>query len=247
MMHLVFRLTPEPLTVCSDPAGSNPRVVGHSLIGGARSSYYVRDVSAASHSVGAVFHPGTAPLLLGIPASELAERHSLLDDLWGHHEVTRIRGWLAEAGSPERELTILETVLAARLPRVRALHPAVSEALACFAGGAPVGEVVKQTGYSHRTFLSLFHDAVGLTPKVFCRVTRVQRAADLLRGPAHPQLAEVALTAGYADQAHCSREFSAIAGISPARYRTLAPRQANHVPIVPPTVGRAPPTVGRIH
>ena len=46
-----------------------------------------------------------------------------------------------------------------------------------------------------------------------------------LRGPvARPELppADVALAAGFADQAHFTRKFKAAFGVPPARYRDLA-------------------------
>jgi AraC-like DNA-binding protein len=230
MMHVVIRLSPEPLTLFDDDTGANPRVVGHCLVGGARSTSYVRDVSAPSRSVGAQLHPGAASLLLGVPAGELAERHTPLDDLWGA-DAGRARERLAHAGSLEAELELFESMLAARLPRVRSLHPAVADALARFDEEARVADVVARSGYSHRAFISLFRGAVGLTPKVFCRVRRLERATRLITSGSAANLADVALAAGYADQAHCAREFAEIAGVSPARYRDLAPASANHVPV----------------
>ena len=41
-------------------------------------------------------------------------------------------------------------------------------------------EAVAQTGYSHRQFSRLFSEAVGLTPKVYCRVQRFQKALTVM-------------------------------------------------------------------
>lgn len=57
--------------------------MGSAIVGGARLGYYVRDVAEPVWSVGAELLPGAAPLLLGIPADEIAERHTSLEDLWG--------------------------------------------------------------------------------------------------------------------------------------------------------------------
>ena len=55
---------------------------------------------------------------------------------------------------------------------------------------------------------------VGTAPKVFARVMRLLRARDLL---GERDLADVAALAGYADQAHFTREAVALAGVTPAR------------------------------
>ncbi|HVY47851.1 MAG TPA: helix-turn-helix domain-containing protein, partial [Minicystis sp.] len=62
-------------------------------------------------------------------------------------------------------------------------------------------------------------------------VTRFQRAAALLARGRAASIADVAAAAGYADQAHLSREFAAIAGVSPASYRALRLLERNHVPL----------------
>jgi AraC-like DNA-binding protein len=229
-MHVAIRLSRAPLTLFDDASGAHPRVVGHSVIGGARSSFYVRDVAEPSYSIGAQLHPGAAPLVLGVPAAELAERHTLLGDVWGR-EAERIRERLASAGSLEAQLDLFEAILSARISDARALHPSTAEALAGFAGGARVDEVVRRCGYSHRTFISMFRAAVGLTPKTFCRIRRFQRAIDLL-GRERGGLADLAASAGYADQAHFSRDFAAFSGVSPTEYRRLSPDASNHVRIV---------------
>ncbi|MFS2055915.1 helix-turn-helix domain-containing protein, partial [Variovorax sp. CT11-76] len=73
-------------------------------------------------------------------------------------------------------------------------------------------------GYSHRRFIALFRGAIGLTPKEYARVMRFDRALALAADPARPW-AEIAVEAGYADQAHLSREFSALAGMAPQAWR----------------------------
>jgi AraC-like DNA-binding protein len=90
--------------------------------------------------------------------------------------------------------------------------------------------VVARTGASHRRFIQLFRDAVGLAPKRFRRVTRFQRALDSLRIAPEGGLASLALDLGYADQAHLTREFRAMAGLSPTAWRALG-SPSNHVAI----------------
>jgi AraC-like DNA-binding protein len=228
-MHVVIRLSPAPLTLFDDATGANPRVIGHSLVGGARSAFYVRSVAEPSHSIGAQLQPGAAFALFGVSAAELAERHTPLEDLWGR-EAERVREQLATAGSLEVELELFEAILTARLTNAPALHPATADALARLAAGACVADVVRHSGCCHRAFIATFRAAVGLTPKTFCRVRRFQQAIERL-GRERTSLADLAGSAGYADQAHLTREFAAFSGVSPAAYRRLSPAASNHVPI----------------
>jgi AraC-like DNA-binding protein len=229
-MHVVFRLSVAPLRVFDSVDASSARSIGHAIIGGARASCYVRDVSTAARSVGAMLHPGAARLLFGGSAAELAGKHTSLQDIWGPSaELARER--LLELATPERQLDLLESLLIERLPRVRGLHPAVAEALGKLASVARVGDVIQASGYSHRHFIALFEDAVGLTPKRYSRVLRFRHALDLLGASAQrAPLADLALAAGYSDQAHFNRDFREMAGIPPERYRAAAPLQSHHVP-----------------
>lgn len=225
LMHVAIRLSPEPIALWE---GGERRELGHAVVGGARSSYCVKDVSVPSVAVGAQLNPGASRVLFGVPADALSECHTRLEDLWGA-EVTHLRDRLGEARSLEARLALFEAVLLARLPRVRGVHPAVAEALATITE-RPIAAVVERSGVSHRAFIDIFRRDVGLSPKVFARVARFQGVAARLAREG-PSLADAAVEAGFADQAHLSREFATFAGVSPASYRALRLSEPNHVPI----------------
>lgn len=227
-MHLAFRLSDRPLRLfdgAGDPLG---RVLGHAIAGGARSAYYIRDVAAPSCSVGAMLRPGAAALLFGLPAGELSERHTRLDDLWGR-SANVAHEQLLEAGAPEKRFGILESLLASRLPVVRGLHPAVAYAIERFQLLDSVRDVAKHSGYSHRHFISLFREAVGLAPKRYCRVLRFQAALRRAARNGTASWAAIALDAGYSDQAHFNRDFLEFAGVTPTAYRKIDPASPSHV------------------
>jgi AraC-like DNA-binding protein len=231
--HVVFRLSDDPLKLYDGADGQSARVVGHAVVGGSRATYYVRDVSAPSRSVGALLHPGTTRLLFGGSAAELSGRHTRLDDIWGS-DVRAARERMLELRTPERQLDLFEALLQIRLPRVRGLHPAIARALRTLPEAPSVRALVADSGYSHRRFIELFEDAVGLTPKRYARVLRFRRALERIARDGAPCLAELALEAGYVDQAHFNRDFREMTGISPTQYLAAAPLQPHHVPIVRP-------------
>ncbi|MGH9969853.1 MAG: DUF6597 domain-containing transcriptional factor [Pyrinomonadaceae bacterium] len=113
-MHLAIRLSNHPLRLFEDVHDCTRREIGYAIVGGARSTYYVRDISEPASSVGAQLLPGASELLFGVPADELAGRHTSLEDLWGHSAV-EARERLLEGGSLERRLDIFEALLVARL------------------------------------------------------------------------------------------------------------------------------------
>ena len=230
-MHLVFRLSEEPVRLYEGPHCAAGHAVGLSAVAGMRDVAYLREMAATGRTVGVQLHPGVSPLLFGARADELAGRHWALDDFWGA-EAGRVRDRLLEVGSGGAQLDVLERLLAARLPRARGLHPAVALALERLGAAASVGEVVRESGRSHRTFISLFRHAMGLSPKVYCRVQRFQRVIRRLAAEPRASWADVAVDAGYSDQPHLAREFRQLAGITPGEYRALAGR-GHHVPLRP--------------
>jgi AraC-like DNA-binding protein len=229
LMHVVFRLSEDPLRLFADPGDTSGETVGDALIGGARASFYIREVLQPSCSVGAQLRPGAAQALFGSPADELAGRHTRLVDVWGR-SVASIRAQLAESSSLERRLDLFEAILADRLPSVRGLHPAVAQALQRFSTTSNVHDVVRNSGFSHRTFISLFLRDVGLTPKRYCRVLRFRRALQRVSA-GRPLWVDLAVAAGFSDQAHFNREFREFAGVTPGEYSRASPRFAHHVPI----------------
>ncbi|WIY01561.1 helix-turn-helix domain-containing protein [Amycolatopsis mongoliensis] len=69
---------------------------------------------------------------------------------------------------------------------------------------------------SERRLRRRFVQAVGYGPATYLRVSRFQRAVAL--APRTPGLAALAAAAGYADQAHLSRDCRALTGLTPRAY-----------------------------
>jgi len=220
-MHLAFRLSGPPLRLL----GTDAATLGHAVVGGARSSHYVRDV-VASRSVGVQLHPGAAWPLFGAPASALAETHTPLELLWGM-DAERALDQLHTAANARERLDLMEALLVRRLPQVHGLHPAVAQGLRDLHAGASVHDAVRHSGYSHRRFIELFRDTTGLAPKLYSRVLRFQSV--LCHLAATPDVAQLAYESGYSDQAHFQRDFRAFAGLTPQAWRRSAPEHSHHV------------------
>jgi len=81
-----------------------------------------------------------------------------------------------------------------------------------------ISELALECGASRFQLIRAFKKAYGLTPEDFRRQLRVQRARNLLMQPL--SLADIAVTAGFADQSHMTREFRRLIGLTPHTYRT---------------------------
>jgi AraC-like DNA-binding protein len=89
----------------------------------------------------------------------------------------------------------------------------------------------QEAGLSRRRFTQLFREQIGLTPKLYCRVQRFQNALQQIASGASVHWAQLALAAGYCDQAHLAHEFRDFSGLSPGAYLASDRRSANNVSI----------------
>ena len=98
----------------------------------------------------------------------------------------------------------------------------------CSGGRSAVSSIAEKSGISERHLERLSLDQLGLAPKTFARIIRLQAA--LRHMIAHPErgLAEVASESGYADQTHMGRDFRRLGRMTPAGYR----RSIEHVGFV---------------
>lgn len=82
--------------------------------------------------------------------------------------------------------------------------------------GATVGAIAAELGWSRRRLVDRYRQVLGITPKVFVRIARYQRILATFGDGA--SWAGRAIDAGYFDQSHMIRDFSAFTGLSPSAY-----------------------------
>lgn len=232
-MHLVLRLDESPVRLLRSPDDAQGDALANAVLAGARTTPYLKRLPARSASVGATLLPGAAQWLFGLDADAIAGRHVPLEALLGA-EARHLRARLVEAATVDARLVLFEAWLLARRPPVAGQAGALARLLW---QSASVGAAVRASGLSHRRFELQFRQAAGLNPKAWLRVRRFQAAVKALAAREAPPPAELAATLGYSDQSHFIREFRAMAGLTPGRFRALAPDEPNHLPLVPPSRG----------
>jgi AraC-like DNA-binding protein len=227
-MHVVYRLSDNPIRIFDSMMDDRGQELGFGVVAGLRSRFYIKDICRPVRTVGALLRPGLAGSLFGVSAQEIADRHISIQDLWGQDSVDLLER-LHQASTLQQQLNIFESHLASKIPLDNSIHPAVAYALKVIPVKGNIGEVVKETGYSHKHFIELFRTAVGQSPGVYFRILRFQQALKGL-SESSESLIDIALQAAYSDQAHFNREFRDIAGITPGEYRNSR-SENHHVPI----------------
>jgi AraC-like DNA-binding protein len=160
--------------------------------------------------------------LVGVPAAELAGTAVDLTGVFGRVAVECLMDRLSAEQQWRARLALVERFLADRLGRNAdrwTPRPEVVRAWAMLArsgGSARIGDVAIDVGWSRRRLEQQFAATVGATPKVAARLMRFHRSVTMIAGGT--PIADTAAGCGFADQAHLTREWRTLAGVSPARW-----------------------------
>jgi AraC-like DNA-binding protein len=209
--------------------GRTPLAVPPAFAAGAGvASYVIRIVP--THTVMTIhFRPAGALAFLGCPPGDLENALVGLTDLWGSR-AELLREQLIAAGSAQQRVALLEAFLVGRMRRGDVWpQPRLASALrsAELDPSMRVSKAQVLTGLSRKRFTALFRSEVGLSPKAYLRVRRLQAALRALNTPAPG--ATIAADLGYFDQAHFVREFRSFTGITPTQYAQRRSSMPGHV------------------
>jgi AraC-like DNA-binding protein len=217
-------------SVLSHPAVHVAFQEGASGLFGVVRGRFTRTLEGRGRVFGVKFHPGAFRPFIPFPVAELTDRVrplSALPGLEGEAAAALEAAVLAEEEDAGRA-ALVERWLLAHLPppdpeaaRARRLverilrEPALTRVEAL---------VATEPGLSLRSLQRLFREYVGVPPKWVLRRARLHEAAERLEGGAGGSLAALAVELGYFDQAHFTREFTAVVGRPPSAYARGARR-----------------------
>jgi len=231
-IELVFNLLDDEIRIYDPMQLDRCRRFSGAVVSGPYRGCFAIDPLQHASIMGVHFRPGGAFPFFGA-ADELADAHVDLEAFWGR-SAGELRARLATA-APARRFALLENALLARWRHSWRRHAAVSLALDAFEqsrGNARIRAAAKRIGLSQRRFIQVFSREIGLTPKIYCRVRRFQRARKAIENSTAPNWAALAVNCGYFDQSHLIRDFRAFSGLSSAALVSRASQRVlvNHVP-----------------
>ncbi len=178
------------------------------------------------------FAPWGAGAFVRAPLDAFVDRRIELEVLFAPSAVAELEDRLAETTDDAVRIALVEGFL------LRALHvPAPPPALVQLlrevgarGGTEPVHHLARRHGLSERQLERRLGAALGLGPKRFARIVRLQAALAHAEAP----WVEIASDCGYTDQAHLIRDFRHLLGLTPEAWRRHAPSAAaqrfNRVP-----------------
>src|SRR3954451_6374046 len=179
-------------------------------------------VSPGERILGLRLRPGVAGAVLGMPASEVLDVHTRLEDLLGRW-ANELGERLAESNGDEEVFKLLEKSVGTRI-RDGGPDPLVLAATRRLGfPGARVDQLAESLGISDRQLRRRFHQSVGYGPKTLDRVLSFRRLVAKAGAVASGEwdLARAAADLVYADQAHMTRDGLRLSGMTPVALTRL--------------------------
>jgi len=165
--------------------------------------------------------PLAAHTILGMDLAALGGGCVSLGDALGP-TGERLADELRDARDWDARFDVLEHWLLRRLADGPRVDPVVARAFALLTashGRSRIGSLCDELGVSARHLTRRFGAQVGLPPKAVARQLRFAAVRRRLEEPGGDRSwTEIALSAGYFDQAHLIRDFRELAGITPTEF-----------------------------
>ncbi|MBK8956433.1 MAG: helix-turn-helix transcriptional regulator [Saprospiraceae bacterium] len=105
------------------------------------------------------------------------------------------------------------------------------QTLTCAPEPLTIEKLTHKIGYSHRHFIKMFSEHVGLNPKQFAKIIRFQKTIASAQSNPNLEWSTIALSSGYYDLAHFHHEFKMFSGFTPNQFRSLKSDFMNYVAV----------------
>lgn len=194
------------------------RSFAHSWLHGVQTTPIFNTPESETHVFGLLFEPIGLHALLGLNMPALVDRTVDAREILPEDLVLAVEALLPEAANEKTH---------ARLHRILLDYPvqtlpnwlwAFYETIREEQGAIPLAEAYAAIGHSSRHINACFKRAVGVSPKVLCRIYRLQALLAEI-DPSEPvNWTALAHRFDFYDQAHFNREFRSFAGLRPGEY-----------------------------
>jgi AraC-like DNA-binding protein len=181
---------------------------------------FVRRIGGHGKALGVRFRPGGFRPFWNAPVSRLTDRTVPAAEVFGA-AAAAAQDAIMRAPGDDAMVAHAEEFLASVLPERDPVAESVADMVSLINADPSltrVHQLAALSGLSVRALQRLFAEYVGVGPKWVMRRARLHEAAERAGRGDVADWAAVAADLGYADQAHMTREFTALIGVPPTRY-----------------------------
>lgn len=162
------------------------------------------------------FQPGGLYRFLGVPMQGMCDRDFDFMDIIGS-QTREVNEQLMESEDALTAKNIVEQFMLTRINHVKLLLPAdiALKQLIQSGGNMPVEKLASLACLSVRQLERVCRERLGLSPKLFARLTRFSNAYRMREMQPSVSWTHIAHSAGYFDQMHLIKDFKTFAGVTP--------------------------------
>lgn len=176
-----------------------------------------------THSIKQVmihFAPWGIQPFLDFPLSEITDSRADLRQIF-KYELERLYVDLHQAVDNHKKKKVLDAFFLTQLAKVKGIDERIkpiTQYILNTHGALRLNHLSKELFIGERTIQRLIHNSIGVHYKFFVTLVRLEYVRHLLNAAGPLNMTDVALRAGYFDQAHFIHEFQSVYGESPGSY-----------------------------
>lgn len=180
-----------------------------------------------------VFKKGKAAPFFPFPMDEIADCVVDADLVWGC-DFESLREKLLETKDIDLRFTLVEEFLVKKFHSQLELNPCVAFAVGEMTerpDSVNIARMNHKIGYSQKHFTEMFRKQVGVTPKVYLKVMRFQKAVQMISAADSINWGQISQECGFYDQAHFINDFKHFSGLTPAKFAEIQINYPNYIPV----------------
>ena len=169
------------------------------------------------------FYPYGFTNFIDLPLSELGNRETPLNQLFGKEKAKQLSQEIIHAKTIDERIDIIERFLLSRLNNKATIDNIVKSTLdAMFSsnGTKPLNVILKDDLQKRRQLERKFKKQIGISPKQLSKAIRLQATLKLLLSQTKETLTNIAYENEYYDQPHFIKDFKEFTGITPKEFLT---------------------------
>ncbi len=167
-----------------------------------------------------VLQPTALYHLLKTPVNSLTNTFLNAEDVWGKR-IAAISDQLNSCDSLQKMISIIESFFEDLLKTTKkSIHPIDAVCSYMLQQDLPASQerLAGQSCLSVRHFIRKFEDRIGISPKMFSRIIRFDKAYRLKNSHPHLDWLYIALATGHYDYQHLVKEYRTFTSLSPAAF-----------------------------
>lgn len=187
-----------------------------SVVVGPQLTRVTLDIQKSHKAVRVGFHPGGLHRLLGCSLSGMIDGSYDAVDVFGPG-MRELNERLQEAPHFDAIRDLVEQFLLHKVSCLRSALPfdRAMQELVRLHGNTPIEQVASLACLSLRQLERVSKERIGMSPKLFARLTRFSKAYRLREASSSWSWTQIAYECGYFDQMHLIRDFKQFAGVAP--------------------------------